>query len=752
MVRRVAVLFVLTFAAGRAALSAEGDGKLVVDGERAKSYVAHLSSDAMQGRMSGTDGYRQAAEWVAARFQEWGLKPAGENGSYYQQVKVPPFDWNIGIPALAVNGREFPYDDGDFSLLGSSTPATTLQAEVVFVGYGISAPSKGLDEYQGIDVAGKIVLALTGSPKDAPPPRRAFAPREQPADAQKTGEQEEWKDESSDLAKIRVAYEKQAAAILLFNPDESTERDGRRGDSAGSTETTGLKLERNFLSLTVRERVWRAVLKRDPHESPQGLARRIDHLRREIKQKRPQSRATGSTVMLKGYDASARHDDQHGNNTAANVLAKIEGTDPKLKAEYVIVGAHLDHIGLRNGYVCNGADDNASGSAVVLEIARVLADNKFAPKRTLVFGLWCAEERGLIGSLHYTRHPCDGVDMDKTVAYFNLDMVGMGDTLPASGALNFPTIWDVIKRNQDASLLSRVRPEEGGPSGSDHTGFIERGIEAMLLLSSGRGGHPDYHQPEDDADKIEPDMLRLAGQFVLQGMVNLSQETQVTLLVERRQELYRAMRMQIRNLNPDLKDSQWSVVPLTHQRKEDLYREIHNRARELFRGAPSAGQPGSDAMTGPRTPPAKKSIAKGLADIKLVGDDNQLLELVVDFHGIGRVDLRGDDGIWVVGGRLSDKGKEAVKTLADNAVAVRLISPGEGLVTDLLSATSKPFLITGQFEITDELVEPLHQRDVRLGIDLDPKNVQDFLCVSRKYASDWGREKICLPISRAPMV
>jgi hypothetical protein len=731
MVKRFAVVLVLWFSIGSATRGGEGDGRLAVDGHRTKAYVAFLSSDAMQGRMACTAGYRQAAEWAAARFQEWGLKPAGENGTFYQKVKVPPSDWHTGIPSLTVNGRAFPLDEGDYAVLGPSTPATVVQAAVVFVGYGISAPQKGLDEYHGVDVTGKIVLALMGSPKDAPQERGPFAARVQTTDSQKPDQADEWKDESSDQAKIRVAYDKKAAAILLFNPDDVQDRDGRRGVYYSRAAVAGdFKPEQKFLSFMVRERVWRAILKRDPQESPWGVARRVNRMRNEIKQKRPQSGPTGATLALTGYEAAVRFDDQHGNNVDSNVLAKIEGTDPKLKAEYVIVGAHLDHIGARNGYVYNGADDNASGSAVVLEIARVLASHKFAPKRTLLFGLWCAEERGLIGSLHYTRHPCDGVDMDKVTACFNLDMVGMGDTLPASGALNFPTIWEVIKRNQDSSILSRIRPEEGGPGGSDHTGFIERGIETMMLLGAAQGGHPDYHQPEDDVDKIEPEMLRLSGQFVLQGMVNLAQETQVPLLVDRRQELYRGMRTQIRNANPDLKDSQWSVVTLTQTSKEGLYQEIHNRARELFRNPPSPG---------PSTP--RKSLAKGLANIKPIGDDRQLLQLVLDLHGIGRVDLKGDDGVWIVDGRLSEKGKEAVKTLAENAVAIRLISPGQNLTSDLLSVATEPFIITGQFEIPDELVDRLNQREVRIGIDLDPKNIEAFLTRLEKMRKRLGERK-----------
>ena len=163
------------------------------------------------------------------------------------------------------------------------------------------------------------------------------------------------------------------------------------------------------------------------------------------------------------------------------------------------------------------------------------------------------------------------------------------------------------------------------------------------------------------------------------------------------------MRMEIANLNPELQNSQWSVVALTQKTKEDLYREVHDRARELFRGSPTPGESSSEPKAEGRTSPAKKTLAKGLAETKLIGDDTQLLQMVVDLHGIGRVDIKGEDGVWVAGGRLTDKGKEAVRSLEDSAVAIRLISPPESLVRDLLSAASKPFIITGAFEIGEEL-------------------------------------------------
>ncbi|MHC4398767.1 MAG: M28 family metallopeptidase [Planctomycetota bacterium] len=319
--------------------------------------------------------------------------------------------------------------------------------------------------------------------------------------------------------------------------------------------------------------------------------------------------------------------------------------------------------------------------------------------------------------------------VDKVVAYFNLDMVGMGEDLGASGALNFPTIWEVIKRDQDAAVIEHVKPRVGGPAGSDHTAFIKRGIEAMMLMSSGGVGHQDYHQPEDDVEKIEPKMLRLAGQFVLQGMVNLANETKVKLLISRRQDLYRGLRMQVNNYNPSLEKSLWSQVSVEAKSPEALYDEIYKRVRELFKGSSSSGRP------------PKKSLTRGLANLKAVGDDVRLLALALDFYGVGRVDIEGDDGTWVVEGRLTDAGKQALKTLEENDAALRLVSPGEELINDVLSAASKPFVITGDYHVTDAMVDRLNSRGVMLAVDLDPGNIGDFLTRLESLKKQLGERK-----------
>ena len=742
MYTRCAILTAVLCAYCPSTDAAEPPSKLAVDGTRAKEFVAQLSTNAMEGRMSGTEGYRQAADWAAAQFASWGLKPAGEQGTWFQQVRIGEFDWRTGTPTLRVRDREFLLDDGDYTVDRCSTPAVTQQAEIVFAGYGIAAPDKGLDEYQGLDVSGKIVLVLKGTPSSVPPLRQRFEPEEEAGQEKKEpADEEQWKDESTDSYKIKVAHDKGAAAIMLYDPDASSTSQPRRDRSSRSADSQRFQPQRPFVCVTIQERVYRAIMRQDPQQSPQGLKRSTDQIRREIKNRRAQSRATGVQATVKGFDTSVRYDDQQGNNVARNVLAKIEGTDPQLKGQYVLVGAHLDHIGVRDGYVYNGADDNASGSAVVLEVARVLAESHFQPKRTLIFCCWCGEEQGLLGSVHYADQPSDGVNMDQVVAYFNLDMVGMGDVLGASGALNFPSIWKVIQRDQDPQIMQRVKPRVGGPGGSDHTPFIERGIEAMMLMSSGGAGHQDYHQPEDDTEKIEPEMLRVAGQFVLQGVQNLSSETEENLLVARRQDRYRALQMEIRNLNPDLADSRWTRVEIKAKTQPALYDEIFARARELLKQPSSPQESGSAASDEQPRPVGAKSLTRGLADFKLVADDMRLLGLVVDFHGIGRADIAADDGVWIAQGRLTDRGREALGVLEENQVVVRLMSPSQTLVEDMLSTAQRPFIITGDCDISRAMAERMSNRGVQLGICLDPQDVGQFIARAEKARELLGERR-----------
>ncbi len=722
-----------------AVLPAAGEDavKPLATGARMMEYAAVLAADDMQGRKSGTDGYQRAADWVAARFAEWGLAPAGEDGGYFQQVEIEGYEWRTGRPELCVAGREFHLDDEDFALRSGSTPGVTVEAEIVFAGYGIAAPDKGLDEYAGLDAAGKIVLVLAGSPHDALetrdwPPRRAER-REAPAE-------DEWREQATLRAKARTAYDKGAAALLVYEPAAAAERGGR-ARRPWRQEEDAFVPERAFLCLSIAERVFRQILRTDPQESPRGFTRRMEQARREIEGKQARSRSTGVAARLKGYDQAIAYSKEKGNNRAPNVLAKIPGVDPLLKDQYVLLGAHLDHVGMSDGYVYNGADDNVSGVTVVLEVGRALKESGFQPLRTVILACWCGEELGLLGSNHFTSHPCDGVSMDRVVASFTADMVGMGDKLGASGAQNFPSIWGVIQRDQDPEIMKIVEPSEGGPGGSDHSAFIVQGIESLFLIGSGGADHPDYHQPEDDAAKLDAELLRKTAQFVAQGIMNLANETQEPLLIADRKRLYDALRVRISNFNPDLKDSAWERVTIEAAGKEELRAKILARAVEIVEAPPA--EPAADAGERPeRVARPEPSVSRGFADLKVFEGDAQLLLQASRCFGFGRVDIRGDDGFLVREGRLTDAGRAALGVLEGRGIAVHLESPGAALFDDFLQAAQKPFLVTGKYEIDEARADEVVEKGVLLGVDLDPKQVEDFLARLEDLKERVGRREL----------
>jgi len=697
----VSAALALAWSAGAGAQSkgkaASGPTPIRVDGTVIKGYVDYMASDDKEGRRSLTPGYEQVAEWAAGKFKEWGLKPAGDNGTFLQGVPVvgrgAGQPWTTGVPGLAVDGRTFYLYDSDFTLNPNSTPGATADAEIVFVGYGISAPAKGLDEYAGIDVKGKIVLALKGSPKDAPAARGMFGATVEPPK-----DNEAWADESKDPAKIKTAYDKGAAAILLFAPERlaPAPMGGQQVTQAqmmammAGAQAPAEPYSRPFLVMTdVSERVFRHVMFRNPQESSRGFVARMDQWRRDIRDRKPHSTATGLKGRVTGFKTTTFFSEKLKNNVSRNVIGKVEGTDPKLKAQVIVVGGHLDHVGVSNGVIMNGADDNASGAATVMEMARLVAANAatIKPKRTIYFALWAAEEMGLIGSEYWTKHPTDGVSMDNVVVNFNNDMVGLGDRIGAPGGLNFPTIWEVIMRNQEPDVVKNIETSTAGPGGSDYAAFIEMGIEALALMTSGGIGHPDYHDAGDDPGKIDPEMLRKNGQFVLQGVINTANETQVNLLIPDRQHLYHGMRLNPLNLA-----------------------SAGGTANVVIMGPSGVIQQGG--QQGPRF---------GLSvDVAAVGGNVALIDVAAKLMSIGRVEVFGPEQNWFAATGLTDRGKTALKAFEAAGVVLQFHNPPARLLNDLLDNAKKGFILSGLSSPPDaDLAKKLAEKNVVLTVEFD---------------------------------
>jgi hypothetical protein len=719
--------------------------KVKVDGNIIKSYIEFLSKDEQQGRRTLTPGYEKMAEWAAGKFKEWGLAPAGENGTYFQKVTMSgarsTLVWTTGVPSLAIGGRTFPLREGGFTVSNLSTPGAAVNAGIVFVGYGISAPAKGLDEYAGVDVKGKIVVALKGSPAAAPVVRLQYAPPGAGGTAAADGK-DEFADESADQKKATTAYEKGAVGIMLYEPPAAAAAVAGGGRGAGGGGGRGAAagtspFKTTFIYVTnIDKTVFDSIMWTDPQESAGAWGRRLGLYRQDIKNKKPHSMATGKVAQIKGYSSVTLYGEAQKNNFSRNVLAKLDGTDPTLKAQYVVLGGHLDHNGVRDGVVYNGADDNASGSAVVMEVARLMAANKLQTKRTIIFGLWCGEEQGLLGSNYWADNPTVGVKMDAVVTNFNMDMVGLGDRIGAAGGLNFPSIFKVIMKDQDPAIAKIVDATEAGPGGSDYSAFISRGIEALGLMTAGRGGHPDYHDSTDDISKIEADILGWTGQFVLQGTLSVGNETETNLIIADRVDQYDSQRFVVPNVAAESGAGAgggrgggggWSYVRASSN--DELLAAMTARIQEIQAAAsatPAAGGRGGRGGGG------GGRYSTGVRGPGVFQGSIATMEAAAALLNFGRIDVAGPDGAWF-GDRVTADGKVALKAMEAANIVVNLVRPQASLLSDVLDNAQKPVMVTELGAIDAALADKFKAKKALSIVICDPADVDG--CVKKLGAA-----------------
>jgi len=450
-----------------------------------KAYLEHvkfLASDDLEGRGNGGSGLEAAAEYIAARFKEAGLQPAGDNGTFFQQ-----FEMTTGLSVEAGNsvtlqaGRtSVAFGIGrDYEIVSTSRDETP-EAEplpVVFAGYGITAQSLRYDDYAGIDATGKAVLIFTHEPQENDP-RSAFEGQTNTM-------------HSTTMRKVEVARSNGAKAILLV--DDPNHRPAlqrfRRWLREPQAEDYGVPVF--YMS---RDLVQRAL----------GTRLNLDTVSEEIDRDfAPKSRALPD-ITVRAVDRTSKV-----RRPVRNVIGILRGSDPALQNETVIVGAHYDHLGRSGrfsmsqnttGQIHHGADDNASGTAAVIEMARAAAEARSEFARSIVFMTFAGEEHGLLGSSYYVNHPV--FPLEKTVAMVNLDMVGRTEgRIMVDGLANAPSIEEDLKVAESVSPLN-LRALRGGPGAgaSDDATFLLRKIPAVNFFS---GFHSDYHRPSDTWDKID---------------------------------------------------------------------------------------------------------------------------------------------------------------------------------------------------------------------------------------------------------
>jgi membrane dipeptidase len=462
--------------------------KVKPDGEEALKHVRYLASDDFKGRKSGTPEYEKAAEYVAAKMEEYGLRPGNPDGTYFQQVDFKSwkhFDPPIRLEMIEPVPLKFrPGRRLDFFPNGG-TGSGIVRAGLVYAGYGLISPEQEWDDYANLDVQNKIVLIIPGAPKYL-----ESIPK---------------KDRTLDK-KVKAAVDKGAAGVLFMNVDE--EISGYRIPAGPRKVTT----PDGFVVMTAN------AVALDKVFYSAGLSWRT-LASRSIREKKSSSQQLDIVMEMESHYIQE-------NRTAPSVLGLLPGQDPELKDELIIIGAHLDHLGVGwDGTIFNGADDDASGIGVVLEIARVFQANGFQPVRSILFAGWAGEELGLIGSRYYTNHPL--YPLEKTI-YVNLDMVGTGDgDLYVGGMWEYEEFYDYLKKGMKEDMKERLRYRLAY-RGSDHASFLAKGVTSISLRSGNvltqklDDEHPEYHRPGDDPAIIQPELLQLAAEYNHDILIDLA--------------------------------------------------------------------------------------------------------------------------------------------------------------------------------------------------------------------------------------
>jgi hypothetical protein len=459
------------------AAPASGEEKLLaamhsISSHTLLAYVAELASPKYAGRLTGTRGYDASAKWASDLLAAWKIEPAGDRGGWLQTFPDPytlvlsPGEVSLSVPMAGSKesiARPYVYEQDYYP--GSTSDSGSVTADVVYVGYGITAPELGYDDYAGVDVKGKIVLMEPEVPVAADPDVELFR---------------KWRPYSFHDYKVRNAARHGAAGIaynyFIVNPNSA------------------------FVKGLVSAAIGPAVV----NDLFAGTGRKHDELVQAIRSTRkPASFDMSRTMTI------ANKTEHHPEGVGANVVAWLPGADPALKQEAIVIGAHLDHLGL-NHRLMPGANDNASGVAVLLGVAEALATSGIPLERSVVFVLFGAEEQGVKGSEFYVAHPF--VPNDKVTAVINLESVGRGERIAAGAARDYPELWGAIDR-ANRKYIHR-------PLTASSNAFVARPRQdaahfvwaKVPTVSFGTGGakpvpYATYHTTRDDVDLITPEIM-----------------------------------------------------------------------------------------------------------------------------------------------------------------------------------------------------------------------------------------------------
>jgi aminopeptidase YwaD len=437
-----------------------------------KSHIEFLASDKLEGRFTGSKGCEEAAKYISSEFDSYGLKPL------FDKEYLQSFPFIAGLELGDNNYTQFIIDQKNVDLKVEKDFITApfsgskeISGDLVFAGYGISAPKLNYDDYANIDVKDKIVLVMRYSPEYDNPHSK-------------------FDEYSSFRQKATVARDKGAAGIIFVNgyfpkDDDDKFMEFRYDHGSFLKDISAVHIRRSFADELFKSQLLD-----------------LNQYQKQISETK-----TPASFMFKNVVVKLSTEVREIQKTSWNVAGYLEGNDPALKNEYVLVGAHFDHLGYgetgslyrgEDNQIHNGADDNASGTTGVLELAEKFSSLKNQIKRSIIFITFSGEELGLLGSNYFVNN--SNVSSDKMVTMINMDMIGKLDDekkLIVYGT-GTSTSWEELLNNKNTYNFKLTFNDEGfGPS--DHSSFYGKQIPVLFFFT---GTHPDYHRPSDDADKI----------------------------------------------------------------------------------------------------------------------------------------------------------------------------------------------------------------------------------------------------------
>ncbi|MCU0472568.1 MAG: M20/M25/M40 family metallo-hydrolase [Bacteroidales bacterium] len=503
---------------------AQKDGLAVIGKDDLKAYMTFFASDEMAGRETGSGANETAALYIKTNLMRLGLKPSPSTGDYLQ--KIPMFSARVDHKSsfLKINGtqgEEISFTDSTVALM---TPSMTMEAtgNVVYAGYGYSDTITGYNDFNGIDLSGKIVLMMTRTPESAYMERENSMFQEQI--------------EGPKLGQVFMRGPK--AILIVYDPRNRFHDayDSRLAEMISSNSVT--------LSGRQDQSIPLQLLFITQH-SADLLLKSTGYTLSQM-QERIRTEGKPVSVEIPDITATIRTSVDTSSFYASNVIGIIEGSDPVLRNECIIYTAHFDHIGKKgNGEVNNGADDNASGSMALLEVAEAFMKLKKNPLRTIVFAWVNGEEKGLLGSYYYTTDPV--IPLENTLVDINLDMVGRSKMTSDTGKFAGFDL-DVTQKgeimvytaHESSELLQMMtqsakkvglRVTDKGKDmsfgGSDHESFTVKGIPALFFHS---GIHADLHSMRDDVEKIDYDKIEKVSEMAfLVGYKVANQRKRITV-------------------------------------------------------------------------------------------------------------------------------------------------------------------------------------------------------------------------------